>query len=63
MKYPTKQELDRMGATLERDVVLWTPALAAWCGRPSTATVRVQAETKPKRVVAWPRKRTGKRIA
>jgi hypothetical protein len=62
--YPTAAQLDAMGATLERDVDLCTPALRRWFGQARTETERVVPErTEPRRIVAWPRKRGEKRIA
>ena len=62
--YPTAAQLDAMGATLERDVDLCTPALRRWFGQVRTETERVTKEDGVvKRIVAWPRKRGGRRIA
>lgn len=62
--YPTAAQLDAMGATLERDVDLCTPALRRWFGQAHTSTVRTTPErTEPRLLVAWPRKRGGRRIA
>ncbi len=61
--YPTEKQLQAMGATLERDVCLWSAGLAAWCGRVGTSAVQRAPSPAPKRIVAWPRRRGGKRIA
>lgn len=64
MKYPTAADLAAMGITLERDVCLCNPELSAWFGRPPAQPLRIQSERgEPKRIVVWPRKRAGKRIA
>ena len=63
--YPTAQDLAAMGATLEKDISLLTPALHRWLAGAHTQAVRTQAERAdtPRRIVARPRKRAGKRIA
>jgi hypothetical protein len=47
MHYPTKQQLDAMGATLEKDVALCPPALHRWFHGAQTQAVRTQAAPTP----------------
>lgn len=46
-QYPTAAELDRMGATLQRDVNLWSARLTREYRNPPTASVYTRSERAP----------------